>query len=175
MSTEENRAEDSVGQLNEADLLEVLKESADEVFLTMIGLVGVLVDESCDDDAVDIEKSEGERVEYEAVVSFSGQRSGAVILRAGVEGALDITRGLLMLGEEDAVEDEEIMDALGECANMLTGSLKCKALDPSGGFTLSTPSIGKSVVVDYDNHLGGLVYRLEKGCTSVEIWLDEAA
>ena len=174
MSADERTPSDSASDLTAEDLVEILKESADEVFMTMIGLVGVLVDQAGSDEPSTVSEHVDE-VEYEAVVSFSGDRTGAVILRAGNEGAFDIARGLLMMGDDDPIDVDEVMDAMGECANMLTGSLKCKALDTRGDFSLGTPAIGRRVEMKYENHLGGLVYKLSSGCTAVEVWMDEAA
>jgi CheY-specific phosphatase CheX len=178
MSVNENTPIDPTLGLTVEDLVEVLKESADEVFSTMLGMVGVLVEQHMTGDAGQPGEIRGTdsgetRSEFEAIVEFSGMRRGAVVLRAGHEGALDIARGLLMLGDEETVEVEEVMDALGECANMVSGSLKCKVLDPAGDFHLGTPRIGSHIVHDHDEHLGGLVYRLARGCTSVEVWMDE--
>ena len=172
MSAERGTSRQAASELTAEDLLEVLKHSAEEVFVTMSGLVGVLVEQALSSDPAPMTEHV-DQVEYEAVVSFSGDRSGAVILRAGSEGAHDIARGLLMMGEDEPIEVEEVMDALGECANMLTGSLKREALDTRGSFSLGTPSIGRRVELNYDNHLGGLVYRLARGCTAVEVWMDE--
>ncbi len=173
MSVNEDSRVDPVTGLSSADLLEILHESADEVFSTMIGLVGVLLDQTLEGESISLTESSAEEIVYEAVVGFSGLRTGAVILKAGHGGALDIARGLLMLAEDEEVEAEEIEDALGECANMLSGSLKRKALDPTGGFHLGTPQIGQTVAVEHDTQLGGLVYELSQGCISVEVWMDE--
>ena len=153
---------DPATRLDAVDLLECLQESAQEVFRTMVGLVGVLIDPD--------EAALARVATYVAVVEFAGRRSGAVKLHAGREGALDIARGLLMLGEQDEVDTEQILDALGECANMLSGSMKSKALDPTGCFTLGTPRVME--LAPEEAVAEGPVYKLSKGCTSVEVWLD---
>lgn len=175
MSNDDGSPRDPASGLSSEDLVEVLRESVDEVFLTMLGTVAVLVDhvESGDQSRAEEGQVEENHAGLEAVVDFSGRRSGAVILRAGMHGAVDIARGLLMLGDDEEVPLEEVEDALGECANMLSGLLKTKVLDPIGCFSLGTPRIGRSVNLEYANHLGGLVYKLSNGSTEVEVWMDQ--
>ncbi len=178
MSTEIGETSNDAWGLTPEVLLETLKESVDEVFTTMLGVVGELVDQhgtGQPDEPGEIKWPDGQQpshVDFEAIVDFKGVVNGAVILRAERDGALDIARGLLRLGEDEVLEIEDVMDALGECANMLTGSLKCKALDPCGGFHLGTPKIDTRVDREHDHHFGGLVYQLSRGCTSLEIWMD---
>lgn len=113
-------------------------------------------------------------VAIEAIVEFSGMAHGAVLLRCTHAGATDIARGLLMLGAEEAVELAEVRDALGECANMVTGVLKRRALDPHGDFRLSLPKIGTHVGGEMPTRVGTLVFKLAEGCTGIEIWLNDA-
>lgn len=161
-------------------ILDVLTECVDEVFTTMIATVAELVSKEehslAHSEELPVEGLSGERrVAFEAVVEFSGPATGAVILRVSPDGATDIARGLLMLEAGDPVEVDEIKDALGECANMVSGSLKCKALDPTGEFTLGVPTIDARVDYDKAEPRGSLLYRLAEGCTAVEVWMKEAA
>lgn len=156
-------------KIKSQEILDQVKESVEEVFSTMLDTVATLVDqEHCLGE-------DCEKIDIEAVVGFCGDPSGAVVLRATTEGATDIARKLLMMEEDEAVDVEEIQDALGECANMVTGSLKTRALDPRGDFQLSTPTIDAKVHVEHEHKTGRLVYQLAEGNIAVEIWLSEAA
>ena len=70
------------------------------------------------------------------------------------------------------VELEEIKDAIGECANMVGGLLKSKALDPHGQYSLAVPVVETRVDRDELERLGHLVYQLSEGRMAVEIWLE---
>lgn len=152
------------------ELLAVLKESADEVFNTMLATVAVLVESRTDRG----DHLPAETVDIEAIVDFSGLRNGAVVLSCTPEGAMDLTRDLLMLGADETVGLEEIKDALGECANMVCGLLKSKALDAVGHFQLGTPRIEAYENSSSSERCGTLVYRLSNGCVSIEIWMQIA-
>ena len=113
-------------------------------------------------------------IEYESSVKFEGALNGAVVLRFSAHGAQDVARGLLMLEEGDALELEDICDALGECANLVSGALKNKVLDPVSQFTMSVPTTcgplasGEST----QGHGSTLAYHLTRGQLTAEVWLD---
>ena len=75
-----------------------------------------------------------------------------------------------MLEAQDPIELEEIQDAIGECANMLTGTLKTNVLDPSGAFTLGIPKVEAFTNREPVNCRGSLVYKLSEGHAEIEIW-----
>lgn len=112
-SSSESPLEPALGLTTE-DLIEVLKESADEVFSTMLGMAGVLVEQH-----------------------VAGEPAP----------------------ERDATWDNR-------------PSVAQSVLDPAGEFKLGTPRIGQYLEQHHEVNLGGLVYRLAKGCTSVEVWMD---
>ena len=156
-------------KIQSGEILDQLKESVEEVFTTMLDTVATMVDHDA------TPQDDAERIDIEAVVEFQGDPSGSVVLRATTEGATDIARKLLMMEEDETVDFEEIQDALGECANMVTGSLKTRALDPRGAFQLGTPTIDARVHVEHEHRTGRLVFLLAEGNVAVEIWLSEAA
>ncbi|MBK7877311.1 MAG: chemotaxis protein CheX [Planctomycetes bacterium] len=169
MSTERSIADAvQTGSLTqcERELLGHLEAAVDKVFTTMLSTVCELVEGTTAPHAPALSN-----VSIEAVVGFSGPAHGAVVLRCSPEGAADIARGLLMLGEGDTVELAEVRDALGECANMVTGALKTRALDPHGDFRLTVPTIDTCVSVPVPHHGGRLVYKLAQGSAAIEIWL----
>lgn len=170
-SRETNQPKDELAE----DLLQILKDSAETVFRTMLGSTGTLSQEWKPEDGSDRESVQADLspVEHRAVVTFSGPRNGAIILRAGAKGALDIATGLLMPEEGEELGAEDLADAFGECANMLCGTLKSNALDPRGSFKLGIPMIGTGPLEETARPLGVLVYHLFEGTTAVEVWLDD--
>ena len=158
------------------ELLDLLKQAVQEVFTTMVfNFCEAVVRSGGDGPVVEVEGSDGGReriaVDCEALVDFHGELDGSVVLRCSTEGAMDIARGLLMMDEGEALEMEEVADALGECANMVTGSLKTKGLDPHGEFLMGTPRVMDSPGERAGHHRGSLAYRLTQGLISVEIWI----
>jgi CheY-specific phosphatase CheX len=154
------------------ELLMFLKQSVDEVFTTMLDTVAVLIEShGLESGSTDNPNT----VDIEAVVEFSGVQHGAVVLRCTAEGAMDIARDMLMLPDSESIDLDEIKDALGECANMVSGSLKHKALDHLGEFSLGTPKIETYARHETDLRCGLLVYRLSNGHVAVEVWMDVSA
>lgn len=164
---------------SDAELLGHLERAVDEVFATMIG--------ACErrarvDGAGLTERSSGAelelllnggallRVDREAVVEFRGALDGRVAIRANAACATAIARGLLMSEEDDALALEEVNDALKECANMLTGWLKSKALDPLGAFSMSVPFIKDAPRELVGAPAGTLIYSTRGGEFAIELW-----
>lgn len=107
--------------------------------------------------------------EKRVVLDISGDAEGYMTLHCSPEGAASIARGLLMMEADESLELEDVCDALGECANMLAGSLKSLALDPIGDFQLSTPRFDSEGAHPEDP----LVYQVSKGLMSLEIRFKE--
>lgn len=166
---------------SESELLETLKESVKEVFDSMvITFTEAIHDRVARADAAPILTVEtpcGSRVQatvaYESSVEFHGPLAGQVVLSFTAKGAADVAASLLMAGEDETLADEEVADALGECANLVTGVLKTKALDPVATFTVGVPTIVTPVPSnEREVRSGSLAYKLSQGLMSVEIWLD---
>jgi CheY-specific phosphatase CheX len=136
------------------ETLEQLRKSVEEVFLTMLDTEACLIEAPENSDPVAYEAA----IDIEAVVEFTGQPKGAVLLRATHASAADI---------------EDVEDALGECANMVTGAFKSRVLDPRGNFQLGTPTIDTRVHIDHEHRAGNLLFKHHEGHLAVEIWLSE--
>lgn len=160
-------------------LLLVLQTCVDEVFDKMIGSVGgatVTRVEYPNPSGVRAAAgsmaagtSRPEAVYKQVVVGFSGAATGRVVISCSLDSVDTIARGLLMMDDTEVHDLDAVHDALGECANMLAGALKTKALDPLGDFQLGLPQFIEpeaESIVD-----GALVYRVESGVMSVELWL----
>jgi CheY-specific phosphatase CheX len=170
-------AEKSQGVLRRETLMKTLQTCVDEVFALMVcsfqeGLERVEVVAPREQGRLRLRGQAHEAVDVAKQVSigFEGDASGRVVLRCSDETAERIARGLLMMDESEALELEAVTDALGECANMLAGSLKTKALDPVGRFQLGLPDF--SAPRPNGAMEGALVYRVAQGVMSVEVWLE---
>ena len=157
----------------EEELLERLKSSVEDVFQTLVISFREAASQGAEN-GIALEGDNGvlEHVDIEQQygVDFTGALSGTVAVRCSADGAMDIARGLLMLEDGDTLEADEIADALGECANMLTGSLKTTALDPLGEFELGLPY----AVTDWQSDGRAVAYRLTEGAVSIEIRMRDA-
>jgi CheY-specific phosphatase CheX len=158
------------------ELLDVLRESVHEVFSSTVSSfkqATQVVEQG--ERALSIRDDSGNHVtaaiDLEAAVKFTGQLNGAVVVRCSAQGAMDIARGLLMLDANTSLAVPEIEDALGECANMVSGVLKRRALDPRGSFALGLPEIRRTRQ-ENGKRGGMLVYQLSEGVVSMELWLD---
>lgn len=160
------------------DLVEILKDSVQEVFTMMVSNfheTAVVSPETENEVQVRDDSGKPERVslDTEASVEFHGEINGCVALRCSAAGAMDIARGFLMTDDGETLEVEEVTDALAECANMVTGVLKTKGLDPHGEFEMGLPQVSQPTADHSGEHRGILAYRLAEGLISVEIWIED--
>lgn len=156
------------------ELLGHLQASVEDVFQTMLNTMVTVVEPGCSEPRAALPAGiDPGHVHVEAKVEFSGPQNGALLLQCTAEGAMDIARGLLMLDAGTSVSLEEVKDAIGECANLVSGALKTRAFDPHGTFRLGVPRIATSSTRDRQPDVGQLVFRMSEGCVAVEIWLDE--
>ncbi|MFT5287430.1 MAG: CheY-specific phosphatase CheX [Planctomycetota bacterium] len=163
----------------EGQLLDTLKTSIEDTFAAMlINFRSLAGQESSRDEGLGRTPEMAENptpsdVEYASTVRFDGALNGAIVLRFTSNGAQDIARGLLMLDDGDTLELEDICDALGECANLVSGALKTKALDPVSQFTMSCPiTSGPTATSESADREGStLAYHLTRGQLTAEVWL----
>lgn len=78
---------------------------------------------------------EGESIT--AVVTVTGGWNGAVLVKAGVETALQ-TGAIMFASDPGETSDEDVRDAMGEIANMIGGSLKDRV---GPGHVISIPAV----------------------------------
>jgi len=108
------------------------------------------------------------------VIGLSGKAVGTVVVNLSEEVALKAASAMLMV--ELTELDDEVIDAVGEMANMIAGQAKAELEEyelsvslPSVitgvGHELRFPSDAKPIVVDFDTDFGPL--RLEVGLEPV--------
>lgn len=152
------------------ELMSVLQQSVDELFSTMIAAFEKTAIVKPAGGSAEVHGLAHLCIDLSAIVAFAGHMNGSVVLRCSADGAHDLARGLLMLGEGECLDVSEVKDALGECANMITGSMKTKVLDPRGSFQLGLPQITEGAGAGTGRLTGSLVYKLSKGPIALEIW-----
>ncbi len=161
-----------------SELLAHLQSAVQDVFQTMLNTMVTLIEPAgCGNEprAPLPDPGDAPRVQLEAVVAFHGPQNGAVVLQCTAEGATDIARGLLMLDAGTSIPLADVQDAIGECANMVAGSLKTRALDPYGEFKLGLPKFGAGAPHACARSAGQLRFRMSQGCAAIEIWMEEPA
>ena len=77
-------------------------------------------------------------------VDVVGPWTGSVVLTTGRETAADLTRALLGEAAPAELEDEDVIDAFGEIANVVGGNVKAALPGPSA---LSLPDVGTAPAV----------------------------
>ncbi len=77
-------------------------------------------------------------------VDVVGPWTGSVVLTTGRETAADLTRALLGDAAPAELEDEDVIDAFGEIANVVGGNVKAALPGPSA---LSLPDVGTAPAV----------------------------
>jgi hypothetical protein len=172
-------AENRPTVLQRETLMKTLQSCVDEVFGMMVSsfkeaaVRSVEIVPPRDESRISFrDQADTETIDVAKQVSigFKGDAAGRVVLRCSLDSADSIARGLLMLDDSEVLELAAVTDALGECANMLAGSLKTKALDSVGTFQLGLPDF--SDPRPNGEMEGALVYRVAQGVMSVEVWLE---
>lgn len=166
--------------LDEA-LLGALASAVDEIFSTLVptsvervNLSSVAIAEG--GSTMEIEAPDGESsqvaLDLEARVDFFQEElKGRAFIRCDTEGAGEITRSMLMMEEGDPVEEQDVLDALGECANMLAGTVKTRLLDAHGEYRLGLPEVGSPRADGHTCPSSKVAYLLSKGALNIEVWL----
>lgn len=74
-------------------------------------------------------------------VDVVGPWTGSVVLTTGRGTAVELTRALLRESASEELEDEDVIDAFGEIANVVGGNVKAALPGPSA---LSLPGVGSA-------------------------------
>ncbi|MEZ5352683.1 MAG: chemotaxis protein CheX [Bryobacteraceae bacterium] len=133
------------------------------VFRTMLGLDVTPVDRSWSKVADTLT----------AAVHFAGQWKGGVYVECRREQALDVTARLMSIPRPTEV-DEDVLDAMGEIANMVGGNVK--SVMPRG-VELSAPTVVEGADYALRFRTGDVVTRaaFDSGCGTFWITLVEKA
>ena len=119
--------------MNDTKIRESLLRNSKEVFATMLG---VKISELIDGQQARKEKN-SERVV--SLIGFAGDHTGNCMVSCSKRFACELAG--LMLMEDHAEVNGEVMDALGEISNMIFGNVKSDLEYDLGPMQLSLPSV----------------------------------
>lgn len=95
-----------------------------------------------------------------AWVDMDGNDAARALLHTERQTANELARALLFLDATDPVSDADLVDALGEVANVVGGNLKSLVPDPG---TLSMPSVSDTLPTDKEAKCFGEVLMKWRG------------
>jgi chemotaxis protein CheX len=113
-------------------LKDVLLDSAREVFESMVFLALEEVEETVPD---------VEDVTFLGTITFMGDVEGCLGVCFSHPCARDIAAGMLCLDSPDSLSDDDVIDAIGEIANMVMGTIKTHLQDQVQDLSISIPSV----------------------------------
>jgi chemotaxis protein CheX len=105
-----------------------------EVMSTMMGM-------EVEAGQVRFEKIAPRSAEVIGSVGVAGVLSGSITIFLDMELAKTVTANMLMMDPGEIEGDEEIVDAIGETANMIAGNIKTHLFDKVPLFDIATPSV----------------------------------
>ena len=171
---EAGRELSDASSIAEQDLVRGLRSSVDEVFATMLSTLGVHTkhgDACLLEPPVSSGTDAHDAITLEARVDIQGPLRGWISLSCTARAADNIARGMLLVGANDVLAQEEVEDALKECANMIAGLLKSEMLDSRGAYSIGIPSLAARKLSRVRPR-GSLAYRLCAGTFDAELWLE---
>lgn len=112
-------------------LTDILLDSAKEVFESMVFMALEVVDEEMPVDA---------GITLLGTITFTGDIKGGLNVCCGMEGARTVAANMLCMDSPDDLSDEDVIDAIGEIANMVMGSVKTRIQDQVN-VAISVPSV----------------------------------
>jgi chemotaxis protein CheX len=115
------------------EIAAIISATTEKVFTTMLGLE---VQAGPVNAQATLTNEEGKVV---CLVGFAGQWSGSGSISCSASLACAIS-GKLLLADYTAVNDD-VLDAMGEMANMIVGNFKDEAAAALGPLSLSTPTV----------------------------------
>ena len=115
------------------EIAAIIGSTTENVFTTMLGLQ---VQAGPVDAQAKLTQEDGKVV---CLVSFTGQWNGSGSISCSAALACAIS-GKLLMSEYEAVNDE-VLDAMGEMANMIIGNFKDEAAAALGALSLGTPTV----------------------------------
>ncbi len=110
----------------------VLLDSAKEVFESMVFMP--------------LEEVEGQKPDPTGVtllgtITFAGNIEGCLGVCCNMTGARAIAAGMLCMDSPDELADDDLVDAMGEIANMVMGAVKTRIQDNYQSILISVPSV----------------------------------
>ena len=113
-------------------LKDVMIDSTKEVFETMVFM---------DLNEVEEELPGSSEVTLLGQITFTGNIEGCLSICCGLACAQTIAANMLCMESPDELSDEDTVDAIGEVANMVMGSVKTRIQDQAQNISISIPSV----------------------------------
>lgn len=115
-----------------SSLKSVLLDSAKEVFESMVFMT--------------LEELEGQRPDPEGVtllgtITFAGSLEGCLGVCCDMNGARAIAAGMLCMESPNELTEEDLVDAMGEIANMVMGAVKTRLQNDVESIMISIPAV----------------------------------
>ncbi len=130
---------------------------------------------SCELTRGDLEMKQGCTPAYEisGVIGMSGRAAGTVVVSLSREMAVRVAGA--MLGEQPDSLDAEVIDAVGELANMVAGGAKARLEGLELSIGLPTVICGKNHTVNFPSNATPIVIPFDSawGPISIEVGLVE--
>lgn len=139
--------------MTEEQLIKSLIKDVQEVFITMVGVEGLM------HLPIQIDVTTHFKECLSAMVGLAGSYNGLVSVHIPWPLAISFTS--MMLGMEVTEIDDDVNDAMGEIANMIAGSFKQHLSKGGSDIHLSTPSLinGADYVVSSGNKLENITLK----------------
>lgn len=114
-------------------MVEMIRRAVHDVFDTMLGI-------ALEDGEARVHETAPEPVDgVVAIIGLAGRWVGTGTVACAADGAKLIAGRMLM--QEYAAVDDEVLDAVGEVANMIIGNVKTAVEEEYGAMGLSIPTV----------------------------------
>ncbi|UCD50747.1 MAG: chemotaxis protein CheX [Phycisphaerales bacterium] len=113
-------------------LKDVLLDSAKEIFESMIFMTVAEVEDATPGDA---------NAMLLATITFTGSLEGGLSLCCPLTSAQAVAASMLCMDSPDGLGDDDVIDAIGEVANLLVGAVKTRVQDDIPDISISIPSV----------------------------------
>ena len=111
---------------------DVMLESAKEVFASMVSMP---MERTTDPEP------QSEDPAFLATLTFTGDVEGCFGITCSCECAQAVATGMLCMEPGSALSDSEVIDAIGEIANMIMGGVKSRVQHEVANIEISIPSV----------------------------------
>jgi len=118
----------------DSDMGHCITKATSDVFRTMMNL-------KVEPGEVLVEKAQMRKAEVIGSIGVAGFLSGSISLFMPRDLASSASAAMLMLDEGSELEDEELVDAIGELTNMVGGNIKTELFQKTPLFDISVPSV----------------------------------
>lgn len=123
---------------------------------------------------ISLRTEETELHEFSGIIGLSGKAVGSVVLSLSQPVARKSTAALLMISEDD-ISDDDVVDAVGELANMVAGAAKAELEEYDLSVSLPSVITGSNHQVHFPSDVQPICvhFDCEWGPLKLEVGLSE--